>query len=68
VPGFNDREATAVNVLLGYLVGKGDELPKEVVLSLEILASRAYNRRKAGWSEKSVREQWPSASEMAADQ
>jgi hypothetical protein len=65
MPGFNDQEATAVNVILGYLAGKGDDLPNEVVRSLETLANRAYNRRNAGWSEKSVREQWPSAFEAA---
>jgi hypothetical protein len=55
------KEATAVNVLLGYLAGKEDTPPREVVLSLETLASRAYNRLQAGWSETSVREQWPHA-------
>jgi hypothetical protein len=28
---------------------------------LETLASRAHNRLQAGWSEISVREQWPEA-------
>jgi len=55
------KEATAVNVLLGYLAGKEDQPPREVVLGLETLASRAYNRLQAGWSETSVREQWPHA-------
>ena len=55
------KEATAVNVLLGYLAGKEDQPPREVVLGLETLASRAYNRLQTGWSETSVREQWPHA-------
>jgi hypothetical protein len=55
------KEATAVNTLLGYLAGKDDRLPREVVLGLETLANRAYNRLQAGWSETSVREQWPYA-------
>ena len=54
-------EATAVNVLLGYLAGKGDQLPREVVRALEILASRAHNRLQAGWDEVAVRDQWPDA-------
>ena len=28
------KEATAVNVLLGYMVGKDEQPPKEVVLAL----------------------------------
>lgn len=55
------KEATAVNVLLGYLAGKKDLPPREVVHGLETLASRAHNRLQAGWSETSVREQWPHA-------
>jgi len=54
-------EATAVNILFGYLAGKGDQPPREVVLALETLASRAYNRLQAGVSEESVRRQWPAA-------
>jgi hypothetical protein len=55
------KEATAVNVLLGYMVGKEERLPREVVLALETLASRAFNRLQAGWSESAVRQQWPHA-------
>jgi len=55
------REATGVNVLLGYMAGKDELPPREVVFALEILASRAYNRLQAGWSETSVRNQWPHA-------
>lgn len=55
------KEAAAVNVLFGYLVGKADDLPKEVVLALETLASRAFNRLQAGVNEESVRHQWPNA-------
>jgi len=55
------KEATAVNVLLGYLAGREDQPRREVVLGLETLASRACNRLQAGWSETSVREQWPHA-------
>ncbi|PFG38220.1 hypothetical protein ATJ97_0692 [Georgenia soli] len=58
---MTQKEATAVNVLLGYMVGKGDLPPREVVLSLETLASRAYNRLQAGWDETAVRRQWPHA-------
>ena len=54
-------EATAVNILSGYLAGKEDQPPHEVVLALETLASRAYNRLQAGVSEESVRRQWPAA-------
>jgi hypothetical protein len=57
------KEATAVNILLGYLAGKDERPPREVVLALETLASRAYNRLQAGWSESSVREHWPHAYE-----
>lgn len=55
------QEAAAVNVLFGYLAGRADDLPREVVLALETLSSRAYNRLQAGVSEASVREQWPNA-------
>jgi hypothetical protein len=55
------KEATAVNTLLGYMAAKEERPPREIVLALEILASRAYNRLQAGWSEASVREQWPHA-------
>jgi hypothetical protein len=54
-------EANAVNVLLGYLVGKGDHLPVEVVRAVEALASRAHNRLQTGWDEHAVRRQWPYA-------
>ena len=57
------REAAAVNVLFGYLAGKADDLPREVVLALETLASRAHNRLQAGVNEDSVRQQWPAAFE-----
>jgi hypothetical protein len=60
------KEATAVNVLLGYIVAKDERPPREVVLALETLASRAYNRLQAGWSETSVRKQWPDAYEEAS--
>lgn len=53
------KGATAVNTLLGYMAAKDDHPPKEIVLALETLASRAFNRLQAGWSETSVREQWP---------
>ena len=56
----------AVNVLLGYMVGKEEQPPREVVLALETLASRAHNRLQTGWSEVSVRRQWPSAYESTA--
>jgi hypothetical protein len=54
-------EATAVNVICGYLAGRGDDLPPEVVRGLETLASRAHNRLLTGWDENAVREQWPTA-------
>jgi hypothetical protein len=60
------KEATAVNVLLGYLVGKGERPPREVVLALETLASRAHNRLQVGWSEVGVQRQWPEAFEPDA--
>ena len=52
-------EAAAVNVLVGYFLGQATEPPREVVLALETLASRAHNRLQAGVSENSVRAQWP---------
>ena len=52
-------EAAAVNVLLGYFAGQPTDPPREVVLALEVLASRAHNRLQAGVSEMSVRAQWP---------
>ncbi len=52
-------EAAAVNVLVGYFVGQPSDPPREVVLALETLASRAHNRLQAGVSEDSVRAQWP---------
>ena len=55
------NEATAVNTLLGYMAAKEERPPREIVLALETLASRAFNRLQAGWSEDSVREQWPHA-------
>jgi hypothetical protein len=41
-------EAAAVNVLVGYFVGQPSDPPREVVLALETLASRAHNRLQAG--------------------
>jgi hypothetical protein len=55
------KEATAVNTLLGYMAAKEDRPPQEIVFALETLASRAFNRLQAGWSEASVRAQWPHA-------
>ena len=55
------KEAAAVNVLFGYLAGREGQPPREVVLALETLASRAYNRLQGGVNEASVREQWPGA-------
>ena len=52
-------EAAAVNVLVGYFVGQPSDAPREVVLALETLASRAHNGLQAGVSEASVRAQWP---------
>jgi hypothetical protein len=54
------QEATAVNVVLGYLAAQED-LPEQVVKSLEILANRAHNRLQAGWDEHAVRRHWPRA-------
>lgn len=55
------KEATAENVLLGYMSGRDERPPREVVISLETLASRVYNRLQAGWDETAVRRQWPHA-------
>ena len=60
------KEATAVNVLLGYMTGKDVRPPREVVLALEALASRAHNRLQTGWDETAVRRQWPYAYEDGA--
>lgn len=57
------QEATAVNVLLGYLAAKEDRPPREVVRALETLASRAHNRLQTGWDETAVMKQWPHAYE-----
>jgi len=57
------QEGNAVNVLASYLVGRGDQLPVEVVRALETLASRAHNRLQTGWDEHAVRRQWPYAFE-----
>lgn len=54
-------EATAVNNVISYLVGTGNEIPDHVAQSLQILASRAYNRLQSGWHEDTVASQWPSA-------
>lgn len=54
------EEANAVNIVASYLAGQ-DEPPTMVIRALERLASRAYNRLHAGWSEDSVRRQWPAA-------
>lgn len=51
----------AVNVLFGFLAGRADDLPREVVLALETLASLTHNRLLAGVDEESIRRQWPSA-------
>ena len=55
------HEATAVNVVVSYLAGPGDELPVEVARALATLASRAHNRIQTGWDEVAVRQQWPEA-------
>jgi hypothetical protein len=68
VARMTPKEATAVNTLLGYLAGKDDRPPREIVLALETLASRAFNRLQAGWSESSVRDQWPHAYETDGGQ
>ena len=52
-------EAAAVNVLVGFFVGQPSDPPREVVLALETLASRAHNRLQAGVSSDTVRAQWP---------
>jgi len=61
-PGTRDQgPGTALtrgkDVLLGYLVGKGDHLPVEVVRAVEALASRAHNRLQTGWNEEAMRSQ-----------
>jgi hypothetical protein len=55
------KEATAGEHLLGFMAAKEDRLPREIVLALETLAGRAFNRLQAGWPETSVHEQWPHA-------
>lgn len=59
MPRMTPGEAAAVNVLVGYFVGQTTDPPREVVLALETLASRAHNRLQAGVPEGSVRAQWP---------
>lgn len=59
------KEAAAVNVLFGYLAGRSDDLPHEVVRALETLAGRAHNRLQARVNEESVRRQWPASCEDA---
>jgi hypothetical protein len=54
-------EANAVNILLGYLAGRDEDLPVPVVHALETLASRAHNRIQTGWDENAVRDHWPTA-------
>ncbi len=62
------EEANSVNIVVSYLAGRGDDLPDEVVRSLETLASRAHNRLQTGWDEKAVRVHWPKAfGEIVAD-
>ncbi|WP_344066942.1 hypothetical protein [Terrabacter lapilli] len=56
-------EAAAVNVLISYIAGKDPNPPPEVVRSLRILASRAYNRLQGGWHEDAVQKHWPYAFE-----
>ena len=56
-------EAAAVNVVISYIAGKDQDPPAEVVRSLHILASRAYNRLQGGWHEDAVRQHWPNAFE-----
>jgi hypothetical protein len=60
---MTSKEAATVNVLFGYLAGRADNLPHEVVRALETLASRAHNRLQVGVNEESVRRQWPAAFE-----
>ncbi|MGO4249498.1 hypothetical protein AB4Y87_19970 [Paenarthrobacter sp. RAF54_2] len=62
------KEATAVNVLLGYFAGRSEQPPAEIVRSLETLANRAHNRLQAGWNETAVRQQWPYAFQLETDQ
>lgn len=54
-------EALAVNNIISYLLGRGDDLPHEIVRALDVLASRAHNRLQGGWDENAVRKQWPEA-------
>jgi hypothetical protein len=56
-------EATAVNVVISYLAGKDDPMPRQVADALETLASRAHNRLQTGWDEVAVRTQWPEMQE-----
>ncbi|MBU8865533.1 hypothetical protein [Paenarthrobacter aromaticivorans] len=62
------KEATAVNVLLGYFAGRSEQPPAQIVRSLETLANRAHNRLQAGWDETAVRRQWPYAFHVEIDQ
>ena len=57
------EEANAVNVVISYLAGTGDRLPRQVVVALETLASRAHNRIQIGWDEHAVRKHWPEMQE-----
>jgi hypothetical protein len=54
-------EATAVNNVISYILAKDPTPPAELVRSLHILASRAYNRLQGGWHEDAVKQQWPYA-------
>ena len=54
-------EATAVNNIISYVAAKDPTPPAEVVRSLQVLASRAYNRLQSGWHEDAVKRQWPHA-------
>ena len=54
-------EAAAVNIFISYIAGTDPDPPAEVVRSLHILASRAYNRLQGGWHEAAVRKHWPRA-------
>jgi hypothetical protein len=56
-------EATVVNVVISYLAGKDDPMPRQVANALETLASRAHNRLQTGWDEAAVRRQWPDTQE-----
>jgi hypothetical protein len=37
------KEATAVNVVIGYLAGKDDPMSRQVAVAFETLARRAHN-------------------------